>query len=144
LPVPTVSLPDIALSTAGRQMTAGDFSSAGVMPTAGDESVTSTPSFTPRTVEPQLRNRTAVQKALAENYPRVLRERHIGGTVRLWVLIDSVGRVIRSELHQTSGNDFLDKAAIKVADVMQFTPAMNRDRKVSVWVLLPINFKTQQ
>ncbi len=144
LPVPTVSVPDIALSTAGRQMTAGDFSSAGVMPTAGDESVTSTPSFTPRTVEPQLRNRTAVQKALAENYPRVLRERHIGGTVRLWVLIDSVGRVIRSELHQTSGNDFLDKAAIKVADVMQFTPAMNRDRKVSVWVLLPINFKTQQ
>ncbi len=143
MPVPDVQVPEITLASPGRQMSAADFTSAGVMPATREEIVTSTPSFTPRTIEPQLRNRSAVQEALIENYPRVLRERRIGGTVSLWVLIDTAGRVMRSEIHQSSGNAILDRAASQVAHVMLFTPAMNRDRKVSVWLQLPINFKTQ-
>jgi TonB family protein len=111
---------------------------------AREASITDQPSFTPYTVEPELRNRSAVQRALTDNYPRVLRERRIGGTVRLWVLIDTAGRVMRTEVQNSSGNDILDRAATRVASVMQFTPAMNRDKKVSVWIQLPINFRTQE
>jgi TonB family protein len=109
-----------------------------------EANVSSAPAFTPYTVQPELRNRSAVQGALKDNYPRVLRERNIGGTVRLWVLIDTAGRVIRTDVQESSGNEFLDRAASRVATVMQFTPAMNRDRKVSVWLQLPIVFKVQQ
>ena len=150
LPVPNVQLPNVQVPTiepqpVGSRVSASDFTSAGVIPTASvrEASVSSTPTFTPYTVQPELRNRTAVQGALRDNYPRVLRERNIGGPVRLWVLIDTAGNVIRSEVQESSGNEILDRAASRVATVMQFTPAMNRDRKVSVWLQLPVVFKVQ-
>jgi TonB family protein len=34
----------------------------------------------------------------------------------------------------------LDQAALAVARVMRFSPAMNRDRDVAVWVEIPIIF----
>jgi hypothetical protein len=37
----------------------------------------------------------------------------------------------------------LDDAAAKVAELMQFSPALNRDQKVKVWVDMPIVFRTQ-
>ena len=37
----------------------------------------------------------------------------------------------------------LDDAAIKVADIIEFTPALNRDKKVPVWISLPITFTTR-
>ncbi|HEY0303907.1 MAG TPA: TonB family protein [Longimicrobiales bacterium] len=146
LPVPNVQMPTLNPESTRSRVNAADFSSAAPMPSSAprDVSVSDQPSFTPYTVEPELRNRDAVQRALSENYPRVLRERNVGGTVRLWVLIDTAGRVMRAEIQNTSGNDILDRAATKVANVMQFTPAMNRDKKVSVWIQLPINFRTEQ
>lgn len=144
LPVPNVQVPTINPSPTNPQFSAADFSTVNTVPAATREtSVSSTPSFTPHTVEPELRNRSAVQRALSDNYPRVLRERNIGGTVHLWVLIDTAGRVMRTEVQATSGNDILDRAASRVANVMQFTPAMNRDHKVSVWLRVPIHFKVQ-
>jgi hypothetical protein len=38
---------------------------------------------------------------------------------------------------------FRSPLALKVADIMQFTPALNRDQKVKVWIALPIVFRTQ-
>ncbi len=37
----------------------------------------------------------------------------------------------------------LDDAALKVADVYRFTPALNRDQRVQVWIQLPITFQVQ-
>ena len=37
----------------------------------------------------------------------------------------------------------LSEAALKVAEVMRFSPAYNRDKKVQVWVSLPIKFSTK-
>ena len=144
IPLPNVQVPTLNPDPVGTRVVASDFTTAPLpASTTREASISSTPSFTPYTVEPTLRNRSAVERALRDNYTRVLREGEVGGTVRLWVLIDSAGRVIRTELQQTSGNDILDRAASKVANVMQFTPAMNRDRRVSVWIQLPIHFKTQ-
>jgi TonB family protein len=46
-------------------------------------------------------------------------------------------------VNEPSGHTSLDEAALRVANVMQFSPAMNRDKKVPVWVSLPITFQTR-
>ena len=40
-----------------------------------------------------------------------------------------------------SGYAQLYEAALEVADLFRFTPALNRDKKVRVWIPFPISFK---
>ncbi len=98
------------------------------------------PVFTPYTVRPGLKNSAQVAATLEKNYPPILREAGFGGTATLWFFIDAEGRVQRMQVFKSSGNEQLDAAALKVAAVMEFTPALNRDRPVSVWVQIPITF----
>jgi periplasmic protein TonB len=111
-------------------------------PTAssGDGDISRAPTFTPMTVRPELRNQAEVQRALVRNYPPLLRDAGIGGTPVVWFFIDENGRVVRTQLSRSSGYPALDEAAINVAQVMQFSPALNRDRRVQVWVEIPIVF----
>ena len=37
----------------------------------------------------------------------------------------------------------LDDAALKVATIYRFSPALNRDKKVPVWVSFPITFQVR-
>ena len=53
----------------------------------------------------------------------------------------SFGAAIK--LFRSSGHDALDEAAAKVAEIMQFSPALNRDQKVQVWVQIPITFSSR-
>ncbi|HEY8483086.1 MAG TPA: energy transducer TonB, partial [Longimicrobiales bacterium] len=73
-----------------------------------------------------------------------LREAGIGGTVIVWFFIDETGTVRRTLIKESSGYEALDQAALKVADIMQFTPALNLDQKVKVWIQIPIVFRTVQ
>ena len=41
----------------------------------------------------------------------------------------------------TSGHAGLDAAALKVVTVAKFSPAMNRDKTVAVWVSMDITFE---
>jgi periplasmic protein TonB len=109
-------------------------------PTARGDELSGFEHFTPQMVRPELRNSTEVQRAITRNYPPLLRDAGIGGRVVLNFWIDENGRVVRSAVAQTSGHRDLDEAALKVADIMEFRPAMNRDRRVRVIVALPINF----
>jgi len=101
------------------------------------------PTFTPFTVRPDIRNRSELQQALEREYPPLLRDAGIGGTVQVWLYIDETGRVGRTAVNQSSGHPALDEAALKVAEVIQFTPALNRDQRVPVWISLPITFTTR-
>jgi periplasmic protein TonB len=101
------------------------------------------PTFTPYTVAPELRNRAVVSRALERNYPPLLRDAGIGGTVNVWFYIDESGRVRQTRLVTSSGQSQLDDAALRVAEVMEFSPALNRDRRVPVWVQLPIVFRAR-
>jgi protein TonB len=152
LTVPTVIPPDIPPPTAGPEINERDFSGEGVEggKSTGNanvkvtaENIEAAPVFTPYTVKPELKNRPAVQRALERNYPPLLRDAGIGGTVLTWLLLDETGRVVKTQVKEGSGHDALDQAALKVADIMTFTPALNRDQKVKVWIALPIIFKTQ-
>jgi periplasmic protein TonB len=111
-------------------------------PTSGVD-ISEAPVFTPYTVRPELRNRSQVQTALERHYPAMLRDAGIGGTIDVWFFIDEAGRVQRHQIKKSSGHDQLDQAAIRVAQIMEFTPALNRDRRVPVWISLPIVFRAR-
>ncbi|MHB1168718.1 MAG: energy transducer TonB [Longimicrobiales bacterium] len=113
-------------------------------PTAtGNEDISAAPRFTPFTVRPELRNRAEVARALERNYPPLLRDAGIGGETLVWFFIDENGRVQRTQINKSSGYDALDQAALTVAEQMQFSPALNRDKKVPVWVAIPIVFSSR-
>lgn len=113
-------------------------SSAGVDDTAG-----SGVGFTPFTVAPTITNRDEVAQALDREYPSILKNAGIGGVVRVAFHIDERGRVLDTRVDESSGYEGLDTAAEKVADVMRFTPALNRENAVAVWVVFPIRFQVR-
>jgi TonB family protein len=73
----------------------------------------------------------------------MLRDAGIGGRVMLWLLLDERGQVAQVDVKEGSGHVAFDSAARKVGEMMRFSPAMNRDERVKVWVALPIVFTTR-
>jgi periplasmic protein TonB len=112
-------------------------------PEATTTDLSAQPTFTPYTVAPDITNRDEVQRVLQREYPPLLRDAGIGGTVRIWFFIDEQGRVQETRIQESSGHAQLDEAALAVAGVMKFTPAINRDKTVPVWVALPILFQVR-
>jgi protein TonB len=109
-------------------------------PQEGPEDMSAEPTFTPFTVAPTILNREEVRRAMADAYPTLLRSAGIGGTVRVFFFISENGTVEDYRIQQSSGYAQLDEAALAVAGLYRFSPALNRDRKVPVWVLFPIEF----
>ena len=105
--------------------------------------ISAAPTFTPFTLRPDIRNRAEVARALEREYPPLLRDAGIGGTVDVWFFIDEEGKVVRTQVDKSSGHKALDDAAIAVSEIIQFTPALNRDKRVPVWISLPITFTTR-
>ena len=64
-------------------------------------------------------------------------------TAQVWFLIDEEGLVRKTQIKESSGHEALDGAALKVAAVIEFTPALKEDKKVPVWISLPITFMTR-
>lgn len=146
----TLVLPDIvkpeipppSVSYAG--LTAADFTGEGVEGGRGrtdSTDVSATPSFTPYTVAPSLKNRDEVRRELQKQYPPLLRDAGIGGSVVVWLYIDQHGEVQHVVIKRTSGHQELDAAAERVGALMRFSPAFNRDRTTAVWVSIPISFQ---
>jgi protein TonB len=110
------------------------------LPPPPQEAVGAEPTFTPFTVGPVILNRDEVRQAMADNYPPLLRSAGIGGTVRVFFFINENGTVQDYRVQTSSGYAQLDEAALAVAGMYRFSPALNRDKKVPVWVLFPIEF----
>jgi len=79
-------------------------------------------------------------RAILANYPRTLRDAGLGGEVMMWFFIDEKGQVLETRVAKGSGFGELDEAAKKVAPMLAFTPAKNRDVAVPVWVQIPVTF----
>ncbi len=112
-------------------------------PEEAGSDLSSAPTFTPFTVAPGIQNRQEVVRAMEREYPPLLRDAGIGGTVRVFFFIDEAGVVQDFRIDQSSGHKALDDAALAVADVYRFSPALNRDKKVPVWVSFPITFQVR-
>jgi len=102
------------------------------------------PVFTPYTVQPAIRNPEVAVETLRRVYPPELKDAGVGGTVEVWFYVDEEGLVQRTLVNKVSGHRELDDAALKVADILEFSPALNRDQRRSVWVSLPIEFTTAE
>ena len=105
--------------------------------------ISAAPVFTPYTVKPDYTNGAEVMRALEREYPPLLRDAGIGGTTLVWFFIDEQGIVRNQQVQESSGHPALDEAALRVAPVFKFPPALNRDKAVPVWVQLPITFTTR-
>ncbi|HEX6308799.1 MAG TPA: TonB family protein [Longimicrobiales bacterium] len=110
---------------------------------AGDRDLAAAPVFTPMTVRPELLNRDEISRVLVRNYPPLLRDAGIGGSPTVHFFIDTDGTVLRTLLAKSSGYPALDEAALAVAKQMKFSPALNRDKKVQVWVEIPVVFSAK-
>jgi protein TonB len=116
------------------------------LPPPPEEQVTdlsAAPTFTPFTVAPSILNRNEVIRAMEREYPPLLRDAGIGGTVKVYFFIDENGTVQDTRIDVSSGHQALDDAALEVAGIYRFSPALNRDKKVPVWVSFPITFQVR-
>ena len=99
------------------------------------------PRWVPVDVLPYIKNRNELQRALEREYPALLRDAGIGGTTRVWFYIDETGKVVKTQVHTSSGHKPLDDAALRVAHLYEFAPALHHDKAVSVWVSLDVTFR---
>ncbi len=99
------------------------------------------PSFIPHDIAPKLRNSAEIQRLLERSYPARLRAAGIEGSVIVWLFIDEQGAVQSAEVQESSGYPSMDEAAVAAAGRMQFSPAMNRDKPIAVWLAQPILFR---
>lgn len=96
--------------------------------------------FSPSMVKPEVKNRAELQRAMQRYYPAILKDAGIGGTTVLTLFIDETGKVQDAKIFRSSGQTQLDEAAMKVVDMINFSPAMNRDRQVKVRINIPIQW----
>ena len=112
-------------------------------PPASGRDLSEGPRWTPMTLQPRLLNVDAIRRILEREYPPALRDAGIGGTVHVWFFLDEAGRIVDTRIDRSSGYSDLDAAALRVADRMEFSPAEDRDRRVAVWVSVPITFEVR-
>lgn len=112
-------------------------------PEEAETDLSAAPTFTPFTVAPSILNRDEVVRAMTREYPPLLRDAGIGGQVHVFFFIDEAGTVQDFRVDESSGHQALDDAALAVAGVYRFSAALNRDKKVPVWVRFPITFQVR-
>ena len=92
---------------------------------------------------PELRNSSAVISALQRNYPPLLRDAGVSGTVQVQMVINEDGTPDMStvEIVSTDHEQFAD-AARRVVERMRFRPAKVNNQAVKVKIILPVTFQT--
>ena len=73
-------------------------------------------------------------------YPEKAEKDKIEGTVYVKALIDSEGKVVKAKVGKTSGNELLDKAAVKAAYECKYKPGTQNDKPVASWVTYKVEF----
>lgn len=73
-------------------------------------------------------------------YPEKARRNGWQGTARLRILISPQGQVDDVRVATSSGYAELDQAAVEAVRSWRFSPALQNDRPVAVWVTLPVVF----
>ena len=112
-------------------------------PTGSGVDVSDQPTFTPYEVRPELRNRAEFGRLLERAYPPMLKDAGVGGTTTLWVFINENGEVQDTRVVNSSGYEQLDVAAQQVMQQARFSPALNRDQRVPVWIQLPVTWQVR-
>ena len=105
-----------------------------------EASLENEPRFVVHTVRPKMLNEAEVHRALEREYPALLRDAGIGGVVTVHLFVGEAGRVRNVLVRESSGHAALDEAALRVGRVGRYSPAMNREKAVAVWIEMDITF----
>ena len=73
-------------------------------------------------------------------YPELAKEAGIEGKVYVKAFIDVKGIVKSARIERGVPNTGLDEAALKAVKKSRWYPARQRDKKVGVWITIPIDF----
>jgi protein TonB len=73
-------------------------------------------------------------------YPDLARQAQVEGLVMVYALVGKDGRVLEVKLDPKLHVPLLDEAALDAVRRWVFTPAIDHDRPVEVWVNIPIHF----
>lgn len=76
-------------------------------------------------------------------YPTAARHRHWEGKVVLRVKVLPDGRCGQADVHQGSGHEMLDEAALEAVRNWRFVPAKRNGQPVESWVNIPIKFNLE-
>jgi protein TonB len=79
----------------------------------------------------------AIQRRLV--YPDFARKAGVEGKVLVYALIDVDGTVVNTKVMKSVVG--CDDAAVNAIKAVKWKPAMQRDRPVKVWVMVPVEFK---
>jgi TonB family protein len=109
-------------------------------PNRGSTAGPNQPVASPFDEPPQVQNPSRVRQALEREYPIGLRASAVGGLVEMWFYIDERGEVERFQLKKSSGNADLDRAALRVAEVFEFSPGRRGGAPAAGWVFLGVAF----
>ncbi len=82
-------------------------------------------------------------KQVQPEYPELARKAGIEGKVVISAVVDENGDVVKAEI-LSSTNSIFNEPALKAAYKYKFSPAMMKDKKVKVKVLIPFNFTVQK
>ena len=77
----------------------------------------------------------------APNYPRSVLMRRTGGTTVLLIKINEQGRAVSVKVERSSGNDQIDKAAMKAAQKVRLKPYIVDGKARSITVRVPYQLK---
>jgi protein TonB len=79
-----------------------------------------------------------VTKQVKPDYPEIARKAGIEGRVTVNALVGKTGKV--EKVGEVTGPEVFHEAAKAAALQWEFTPAIQNDRAVKVWVAIPFNF----
>lgn len=75
------------------------------------------------------------------NYPILAKQMNLSGSVHIAALIDKSGKLVKSYIFSSTNSLFDEEALQAVRNYNDFSPAVNNDRAVDCWIIIPIKFK---
>lgn len=91
----------------------------------------------------KLEVRPKLEHSVIPEYPEMARMAGIEGKVVVEMLLETDGSVSEARVQHSSGNRSLDDAAVAAARQCRFSPGIQGDRPVRVWVSMPFKFSLQ-
>jgi len=77
------------------------------------------------------------------DYPAEAQKAGIEGTAIIQALIDKEGTVLKATVKKSSGEPILDDAALKAAYKCKYSPGLQDDNPVAVWVAYTVTFSLE-
>ncbi len=95
----------------------------------------------PSVSRPEVRDPAREGQIIFSNYPENLKDTMVGGTVRVWALVGSDGRVLIAQLVESSGHQALDLAALSAVRQIEFIPGRRDGVAVPAWMDYAMTFE---